>query len=83
MSIGQTTQPAGLLLDLPSYSFRLKVDKWGMLQLAKIGALNGTAGSRINQMAADRAAVLTPNHWEAVLMQTLAADDDFTDHIFN
>jgi len=38
---------------------------------------------RLNQMAVDRAAVSTPNHWEAVLMQTLAASDEFTDHIFN
>jgi hypothetical protein len=38
---------------------------------------------RLNQMAIDRAAISTPNHWEAILMQTLAATDDFTDHVFN
>jgi hypothetical protein len=38
---------------------------------------------RLNQMAIDRAAVSPPNHWEAVLMKTLAASDDFTDHVFD
>ena len=38
---------------------------------------------RLNQLALDRAAVSTPNHWEAILMENLAATDDFTDHIFN
>ena len=38
---------------------------------------------RLIQMAADRAAALPPNHWETVLMDALAASDEFTDYIFN
>jgi hypothetical protein len=38
---------------------------------------------RLNQMALDRAAASPPNHWEAVLMQALAASDAFTEHIFD
>jgi hypothetical protein len=38
---------------------------------------------RLNQMATERTALSPPNHWEAVLMQALAASDDFTDHIFD
>lgn len=38
---------------------------------------------RLIRMAADRAAALPSNHWETVLMESLATDDRFTDHIFN
>jgi hypothetical protein len=38
---------------------------------------------RLNQMAIDRAAASPPNHWEVVLMEIIAASDDFTDHIFD
>lgn len=37
---------------------------------------------RLDQIAADRVAILPPDHWEAVLMQALALNDDFADHIF-
>jgi hypothetical protein len=38
---------------------------------------------RLLRMAADRGAAMPPNHWETALMDTLAASDEFTDHIFN
>jgi hypothetical protein len=43
----------------------------------------GHLRQRLNQMAVDRTAASPPHHWEAVLMQALAASDDFTDHIFD
>lgn len=38
---------------------------------------------RLIRMAADRVAAMPPNHWESALMTTLAADENFTNHIFN
>jgi HNH endonuclease len=38
---------------------------------------------RLRQMATDRETATPPNHWEAVLMRALAANSDFTDHVFD
>jgi hypothetical protein len=38
---------------------------------------------RLRQTATDRETATPPNHWEAVLMRALAANSDFTDHVFD
>jgi hypothetical protein len=43
----------------------------------------GMVRPRLTQMAKDRAATLPPDHWETVLLQALAVDDEFTHHIFD
>jgi hypothetical protein len=50
---------------------------------ASLGMGQARMRQRLEQMAEDRALVSPPNHWEVALMDTLAATDDFTEHVFN